>query len=81
MGEDIYQHLYDKGFALAALLEEIDNATLTNENTKISILSGYLGRLSSLDKELNLWYREILEESPSPLYWHTQSAFHGWHLK
>ena len=79
--KDIYQQLYDKGFALAALLKENDNATLTNENTKISTLSVYLGCLSSLDKELNLWYHDILKESPCPLYWHTQSTFHGWHLK
>ncbi len=80
-GKDIYQQLYDKGFALAALLEEIDNARLTNECTNISMLSDYLGRLSSLDEELNLWYCNILEESPSPLYWHTQSTFYEWHLK
>ena len=67
-GKDIYQQLYDKGFALAALLEGIDNAGLTKENTNISIMSEFLGRLYSLDKELNLWYHEILEESPSPLY-------------
>ena len=80
-GKDIYQQLYDKGFALAALLEEIDNARLTKENTNLSILSEFLGRLSSLDDELNLWYREITKESPSPLYWHTQSTSLGGHLK
>lgn len=80
-GKDIYQQLYDKGFALAALLETIDNARLTNENTDISILSDYLGRLSSLDQELNLWYGEVLKESPSPLYWHSQSISHQWYLK
>lgn len=80
-GKDVYQQLYDKGFALAALLEGIDNARLTNENTNISIVSEYLARLSSLDEELNLWYREILRETSSPLYWHTQSTSLGWHLK
>lgn len=80
-GKDVYQQLYDKGFALAALLEAIDDARLTNENTKISIVSEYLGRLSGLDEELNLWYREILRGTPSPLYWHTQSTSLGGHLK
>lgn len=80
-GKDIYQQLCDKGFALAALLEELDNARLTKENTNLSILSEFLGRLSSLDDELNLWYREITKESPSPLYWHTQSTALGGHLK
>ena len=79
-GKDVYQELYDKGFALAALLEELDNARLTKENTDISILSELLGRLSSLDEEMNLWYREILEVSPPPLYWHTQTTSLGWHL-
>ena len=80
-GKDIYQQLYDKGFTLAALLEYIDNARLTTENTNTLILSEFLKRLSSLDEEMNLWYREILMESPSPLYWHTESASLGWHSK
>ena len=74
MGKDVYQELYDKGFALAALLEELDNARLTKENTDISILSGFLGRLSNLDDEMNVWYREILKVSPPPLYWHLEEA-------
>lgn len=79
-GKDVYQQLYDKGFALAALLEGIDNARLANESIKISVLSEYLGRLSGLDEEMNLWYLKILEESLSPLYWHTESI-PGWHSK
>lgn len=81
MGKDVYQNLYDKGFALAALLEELDNAKLTKENTEVSILSGFLRRLSSLDEEMKLWYREILKVSSPPLYWHTQSTSLGWHLE
>ena len=80
-GKDVYQQLYDKGFALAALLEGTDNARLTNENTNISIVSEYLERLSGLDEELNFWYREVVRESLSPLYWHTQSTSFGCHLK
>lgn len=74
--KDIYQQLYDKGFALAAILEAIDNARFTNENTSLSILSEHLERLFGMDEELNLWYHEILRESPSPLY----STPHDWHL-
>lgn len=81
MGKDVYQELYDKGFALAALLEELDNARLTKENTDVAILSDFLRRLSSLDEEMKLWYREILKASPPPLYWHTQSTSLGWHLE
>lgn len=75
-GKDIYQQLYDIGFALAAVLEAIDNARLTEEKTSFLILSEHLGRLFGLEEELNLWYSEILKESPSPLY----STPHDWHL-
>ena len=78
-GKDIYQQLYDKGFALAALLEGIDNANLMNDKPDKKILSEYLGRLSGLDDELSIWYHEILRESPSPLYWHRQSTPNEWH--
>lgn len=80
-GKDVYQQLYDRGFALAALLEVIDNARLTNENTDILTVSEYLGRLSELDEQLDLWYCETLKESPSPIYRHTQSTSPAWHLK
>ena len=76
-GKDIYQQLYDKGFALAALLEQMDNAELTNENMNTSTLSDFLERLSALDEEMIIWYREMLKESPSPLYRHAQSVAHG----
>ena len=80
-GKDIYQQLYDKGFVLAALLEGMDNAGLTNENNNIAMLSDFLGRLSNLDKEMNLWFRKIRKESSSPLYWHDESLSHSWHPK
>ena len=73
-GKDIYQQLYDKGFLLAALLEEIDNAGLTKEKINISVVSKVLGHLSCLDEELNLWFRGLLQEYSSPLYWHAQAT-------
>ena len=79
-GKDIYQQLYDKGFLLGALLEDIDNAELTKENENISVVSGFLGRLSSLDEDLNLWFGNLLQESPSPLYWHVESTSSSRHL-
>ena len=80
-GKNIYQQLCDKGFALAALLEDIDNAGLTKENINISLLSRLFRRLFDLYEELNLWYGEILEESHSPLYWPAQSISHSSHPK
>lgn len=79
-GKAIYQQLYDKGFLLGALLEDIDNAGLAKENDNTTIVSGFLGRLSRLDEDLNLWYRNFLQESPSPLYWHVESTSHSSHL-
>ena len=79
--KDIYQQLYDKGFKLAALLEEIDNARLTNEDASTSIRSEHLERLSDLDEEMDLWYLEILKESPSPLFWHTRPTSHDSNFK
>ena len=80
-GKDVYQQLYDKGFSLAALLERIDNLRFTIEYTNMSSLSEHLGCLYSLDEELSLWYRNIQRESPLPLYWHSQSICHTWHLE
>ena len=70
--KDIYQQLYDKGFKLAALLEKMDNARLTNEDANTTIMSKLLGQFSDLDEEMDFWYLEILKESPSPLFWHTR---------
>ena len=80
-GKDIYQQLYDKGFLLGALLEDIDNAGFTKDNNTVSVVSGFLGRLSSLDEDLNLWFRDLLQESPSPLYWQIESTSSSKHLK
>ena len=79
--KDIYQQLYDKGFKLAALLEKMDNARLTDEDASTTIMSKLLGRLSDLDEEMDLWYLEILKESPSPLFWHTRPTSCDWNSK
>ena len=71
-GKTIYQQLYDKGFVLAALLEDMDNAEPTKENVDISVVSELLGRLSNLVEDLNFWFRDIMQEASSPLYWHVQ---------
>lgn len=79
-GKDIYQQLYDKGFLLGAVLEDIDNAVLTEDDNDISVVSGFMGRLSSLDEDLDLWFRNLLQESPSPLYWHVEPTSSSRHL-
>ena len=73
-GKDVYQRLYDKGFALGALLEEMDNADLTNSETRTSKLSSYLQRCSEIYADFEDWYQGLLQQSPSPLYWTTESS-------
>lgn len=68
---DLTQRLYDHGFALAALFEEIDKANLRSPEAKISLLTKYLRRCSALDATFNLWYQDLARESPIPLYWLT----------
>ena len=72
-GKEIYQRLYDKGFALGALLEEMDNTNLTTAETRIWQLSSYLQRCSEMHLDFEAWYQELLMQSPSPLYWITKS--------
>lgn len=71
--KDTYQELYDKGFDLGALLEEIDNTDLFSLNANISALLALLNRLAGLNVEMDQWYQELLSRCPSPLYWTTLS--------
>jgi hypothetical protein len=64
------QTLYDKGYALAALLEEFDSArSFNNEDTRIELLITCLHRCSTLDADFETWYSLPLQEYPGPLYW------------
>ena len=65
----VHPRIYDKGFVLAALLEEIDIANLTGADTSISTLSHFLQCAIDMDTDLDNWYEEYRIRSPSPLYW------------
>ena len=69
--KDILQRLYDHGFALGALLEEIDDAEFANEDTGTEAIQKYLRRCSAMDARFNLWYQELVRTSDSPVYWLT----------
>ena len=69
--KDPTQRLYDHGFALAALFEEIDAANLLDPETGLSLLNKYLRRCSALDATFNLWYQNLARQSSTPLYWLT----------
>ena len=68
---DSSQRLYDHGFALAALFEELDKANLFIPEIELSILTKYLRRCSALDATFNLWYQDLFRQSSTPLYWLT----------
>ena len=83
--KDVYQKLFDKGFALAALLEEMDRVTFFSFDTSTQTLYDYLHRCSKVGAELEAWYEELLLESSSPLYWtvdsaNTTTSSSGWNL-
>ena len=69
--KDIFQQLYDHGFALAALLEGIDNADLVDQDAGAGDIQKHLRRCSALDAKFNLWYRELVRDSDGPVYWLT----------
>ena len=71
--KDATQRLYDHGFALAALFEEIDTADLPNPETKLAQFNKFLRRCSALDATLNLWYQDFARQYQysTPLYWLT----------
>ena len=62
--------LFSKGHKLGALLQDLDEyAKLGPSNISLPGLTQRLGRLLELDVELEIWYRQLLKESPSPFYW------------
>ena len=66
--------LFSKGHILGALLHNLDAYAASGpRNISILGLTQRLGRLLALDVELQIWYRQLLKESPSPLYWRTKS--------
>lgn len=67
----VLPRVHDKGFALAALLQEIDYANLASAGTSISTLSHCLQLIVNMDTDLEKWYDEFLINSPSPSYWPT----------
>ena len=69
--KDLTQRLYDHGFTLAALFEEIDEANLLSPEANISLLTKHLRRCSAMDATFNLWYHKLTRQSSTPLYWLT----------
>jgi hypothetical protein len=64
--------LYTKGHTLGALLQDLDAYAASGpSNINILGLTQHLRRLLALDIELQTWYRQFLQDSPSPVYWPT----------
>ena len=72
----LHPRVYDKGFALAALLQEIENADLASADTDIPTLSHCLQCGIDMDTDLDEWYEQFLIRSPSPLYWPAPPSFY-----
>ena len=69
--KDASQMLYDHGFALAALLEEIDSSDLAQEATDIKDIHKYLRCCLAMDAKFNLWYQDLTRRIDGPAYWLT----------
>lgn len=70
--KDISPTIYGHGFALAALLEEIDNANLGNANSSAEMIQRYIRRCSAMDARIYLPYQqELVSRSEDPKYWLT----------
>ena len=67
--KDVYQRIYDYGFKLAAILEQIDNGVLLTPGGDIFKRSECLRRLSQLDTDMDQWFEELLDNTPPPIYW------------
>ena len=64
--------LFSKGHALGAILQDLDAYVASGPgNISILGLTQLLGRLLALEVELQLWYRQLLRDAPSPAYWPT----------
>ena len=72
--KDIRQKLYDKGFALAALAQDVDSDTeLDGNRSSVDNYIAHLDQCTLLDTELQMWYQELLDSSSSLLYWPVSS--------
>ena len=69
--KDASQKLCDHGFALAALLEEVDNAFLTQTEPTTEVMHEYLRCCSAMDARFNLWYQDLTGRLDGPAYWPT----------
>jgi hypothetical protein len=67
------QTLYDKGYDIAALLEDFDKSNRLNSGDERNQgLKKCEHRCAVPDKELQTWYETLLQDSPTPLYWPAQ---------
>jgi hypothetical protein len=64
--------LWSKGHAIGALLQDLDEyAAVRPEHHSPLGLTQHLRTALAIDAELQIWYQQLLQESPSPLYWPT----------
>jgi hypothetical protein len=65
---DIQGELFAKGHTLAALLETLDRS-MNSSQVDAAAAAKYIKQCCELDSDFQNWYRQLLKESPSPMYW------------
>ena len=65
----ISQKLYDHGFDLGALQNQIDDAGLQRGNLPSDTAKAFMADLKRIQIGFDKWYQEFVSVSPSPLYW------------
>jgi hypothetical protein len=65
---DMQGKLFAKGHTMGALLEELDLYKNSGQHSLVASAQ-YLKRCVELNAELESWYDELKDDSPSPIYW------------
>jgi hypothetical protein len=65
---DMQGELFAKGHTLGALLEDLDRLQNSGQ-ANMAAAAQCLQRCCKLDTDFESWYRQLVEESPSPMYW------------
>jgi hypothetical protein len=68
---DMQGELFALGHILAALFEDLDRFKNSRDGNMADVPQ-YLQRCWKLDTDFQNWYRQLVLESPSPMYWRSE---------
>ncbi|KAL9631449.1 MAG: hypothetical protein Q9164_005884, partial [Protoblastenia rupestris] len=72
--KDIHDRLLELGFEFGALLEEVDNSGLKEGKLDAPTCVSFPQRYAALDVRMDVWFQDLLTETPSPLFWLSSEA-------